>query len=259
MPRNVRVFVVSLGCLLLGAAVATFLPLGEGRIHATPLASPSWPHVLGSDVVGRDNLERTARATWNSMVQAILVVVVSAMLGYAAALVSTIYRGTFADRAIELLSELLRAFPALIGAIVLVSLGIAPFLVVTTYFAANIWRVSTVLLREEEGLPYVLSAQMSGLSRSRAVAVEASMNVVPRMSGALVLTFSEIIAVLETMAFLGVGRLYEVPTLGSLLRDAFQFGLDTPLSWLPALCVLLALPFGLIFSCQTLLAPRRTL
>ena len=231
---------------VLGCAWLASVPAGLEPAYYEALAPPTWRHPLGTDLFGKDQLSVLLYATWNSVWRAALVATLSMSMGFVAAIASVLRPGSAVDRVIEAVAELLRAFPGIVAVLVFAAVGVPSYLMAAGYFSANVWRVARQQLTEEVGRPYVWALELAGLGRLRVIAVEAAYMVQHRMRPVALALFAEALAVVETLAFLGIAQSADHPSLGFLLRDGFAAGLSGTLLWIPAILALSAVPAATI-------------
>ena len=127
---------------------------------------PSWKHLLGTDSLGRDVLERLLVGTTPTMIGVGENMFFSFIFGVPLGLVVGYFGGGI-DKFVMWLADLLFAMPGLI--IVLVVLTVFPFSLLAAMctlgvlgapFLIRIVRSVTIVVREE---PYIAAAQVSGL------------------------------------------------------------------------------------------------
>ena len=106
---------------LLAPWIAPYDPNAQNLAHA--LRPPDWlfgSHVLGTDAVGRDILSRLFYGARISLVIAVLVVIISGVVGIVLGAISGYFAGT-TDFLIQKLVEVVWAFPPLLLAIAIMA------------------------------------------------------------------------------------------------------------------------------------------
>jgi peptide/nickel transport system permease protein len=211
---------------------------------------PSRAHLLGTDSVGRDVLDRLlvgARVTMLGVFEATIVAtIVGTPLGLAAGFLG----GRF-DRAVAWLIDLSFSIPNLILILIvavlfphdllamMVTLGL-----LSATSLARVVRAVTLPIREE---PYIAAARVSGLSRRYIMA----QHVLPRIAGVVIvqsaLFAASAVSITAGLAFLGILD-PTVPTWGQTVQDGLTALAQQPwLIWPPGLAIgLTALAFTLL-------------
>jgi peptide/nickel transport system permease protein len=245
--RN-KLAVFGLALIVLLFLVATFAPL---LAPADPyqqdlkntLASPSGAHLLGTDVLGRDQLSRLVYGSRIAVIVGLASILLAAFIGVALGAISG-YVGGVWDSLIMRIADVFFAFPLLIGSIVLILVlgrGVAPVVLALAIFSwatiARLLRSSILSVRE---LEYVEAARALGASRWRIV----TRHILPNsMAPVLVFsTFSVGIAVVAeaSLSFLGAGVKPDVPEWGNMIAVGQQFvGVHDYLWVFPSLAVVL--------------------
>jgi peptide/nickel transport system permease protein len=248
-PRPAVLLVMATICLAI--VVAAFWIPSPGT-EGMPLVSPGWPHLLGTDRLGRDVALVTLTAAAYSVLWAMIVLVASLLLGLLAGLVSACWWKQWPDTLLLSIADAIRSFPSLVLALLFFSAGVPVNLVLILYFWIPVWRVVRTQLAAQRERPYVLVAQLSGHSRLRSLAVHALPNALPGFSGVVLLVFVEVLSVQAGLEFLGFTVPLSRPTLGNVTSEALRLGGGFAWVWLPAALVTAAVAVGLV-----LLARRR--
>lgn len=242
--------------IITGVAVVAPILLPEvAREHAGDILAarqgPSAQHLLGTDTVGRDVLQRLLVGTQPTMIAVFLAVLVAFALGLPCGLLAG-YFGKNLDRVIGWLADLTFAMPAIV--IVLVVLAVFPqnmaaamvtLGVITAPGLMRLVRSATLPVREEL---YVASARVSGLSSAYIV----TRHILPRVVGPVIVQVSLLAAValqVQTgLAFLGLLTPSPAPSWGGMVADGTQvIDLQPWLIWPPGLAIAVTiLAFGLL-------------
>lgn len=196
--------------LLLLAMVAPLLapygPLDGSLLQAHQ--PPSGEHLLGTDQAGRDLLSRLLYGARSSLGGAVLVVVLTAIMGTTLALVAA-WNGGWVDAAIGRVLDLLFAFPSLLLAIIVIAVfgggmvqaAIALSVAFTPYTA----RVLRSVAMRERLLGYVESARLQGQSGVVVVVRHLLPNVLPQIATGAAINFGYGMIDLAAISFLGLG------------------------------------------------------
>ena len=211
---------------------------------AMALKPPDWlfgPHVLGTDAVGRDILSRLFYGARVSLVIAVMVVIISGVVGIGLGAISGYFAGNI-DFGIQKLVEVVWAFPPLLLAIAIMAFlgqgleNLILALVSQRWIAyCRVARGQALSLRTRE---FVDAARVLGASHARIVLHHILPNLFP--SAVVIGTFSMAAAIIAeaALSFLGLGVPPEIPTWGTMLADGRTY-IST--SWwmalFPGLCI----------------------
>ena len=227
---------------LLAPLIAPYDPNQQNLSRA--LRPPDWlfgPNLLGTDAVGRDILSRLFYGARVSLVIAVLVVIISGVVGILLGAVSGYFAGTV-DFLIQKLVEVVWAFPPLLLAIAIMAFlgqgleNLILALVSQRWIAyCRVSRGQALSLRTRE---FVDAARSLGARDTRIIARHILPNLFP--SAVVIGTFSMASAIISeaSLSFLGLGVPPEIPTWGSMLADGRTY-IST--SWwmalFPGLCI----------------------
>ena len=212
---------------------------------------PTNAHLLGTDSLGRDELERLlvgTRITLIAVAEALAVhLAISVPVGVMAG-----YFGGRTDRVVGSLVDFSLALPGLIIVLVVISVfpgntfaAMVTFAILAAPGTIRLVRSAVLPVREEL---YVAAAHVSGLSRSYIMA----RHIMPRITGIIIVTASLFAAgtllVEAGLAFLGLLGAPPAPSWGQMLQDGTQNIVLQPwLIWPPGIAITLTvLAFGLL-------------
>ena len=208
------------------------------------LRAPDWlfgQHVLGTDAVGRDILSRLFYGARISLVIAVLVVIISGVVGVVLGAISGYFART-TDFLIQKLVEVVWAFPPLLLAIAIMAFlgqgleNLILALVSQRWIAyCRVARGQALSLRTRE---FVDAARSLGAKPTRIILRHIIPNLFP--SAVVIGTFSMASAIISeaALSFLGLGVPPEIPTWGSMLADGRTY-ISTSwwLALFPGLCI----------------------
>jgi peptide/nickel transport system permease protein len=208
------------------------------------LRPPDWlfgQHVLGTDAVGRDILSRLFYGARISLVIAVLVVIISGVVGVVLGAISGYFART-TDFLIQKLVEVVWAFPPLLLAIAIMAFlgqgleNLILALVSQRWIAyCRVARGQALSLRTRE---FVDAARSLGARHTRIILRHIMPNLFP--SAVVIGTFSMASAIISeaALSFLGLGVPPEIPTWGSMLADGRTY-ISTSwwLALFPGLCI----------------------
>ena len=222
--------------------IAPYDPNAQNLSRA--LRPPDWlfgPNILGTDAVGRDILSRLFYGARVSLVIAVLVVIISGMVGVVLGAISG-YFGGATDFLIQKLVEVVWAFPPLLLAIAIMAFlgqgleNLILALVSQRWIAyCRVSRGQALSLRARE---FVAAARLLGANHTRIITRHIVPNLFP--SAVVIGTFSMASAIIAeaALSFLGLGVPPEIPTWGSMLSDGRTY-ISTSwwLALFPGLCI----------------------
>ena len=239
---------VCLGFLAVVVLVAIIAPLvwpGVDAQHAGNLLliaqGPSWQHLLGTDSLGRDVLQRLlvgTRVTMLGVFEAVVVVVaVGVPVGLAAG-----YVGGRLDQAVMWVANLMFSIPGIIVVILVLSVFtenmLAAMVTLGLLVAPGIVRVTRSATLQVRNAPYIDAGRLSGLSSGFLV----TRHVLPRISGAVIVQVSFLAAVClgaqAGLAFLNLLVPAPAPSWGGMVEDGTSVLLIHPwLIWPPGIAI----------------------
>ncbi|TMJ20507.1 MAG: ABC transporter permease subunit [Alphaproteobacteria bacterium] len=232
-------------------AAALWVPDPGTGIETMPLASPGWPHLLGTDRLGRDVAHVTLSAAAYSVLWAAVVLVASLLLGLLAAVISASWWKRWPDTVLLSFADAIRSFPSLVLALLFFTAGAPVNLILILYFWIPVWRVVRSQLAAQRERPYVFVGQLSGHSKLRMLAVHALPNALRGFSAIVLLVFVEILSVQAGLEFLGFTVPLSRPTLGNVTSEALRLGGGFAWVWLPAALVASTIAIGLVLIART--------
>lgn len=212
---------------------------------------PSWAHLLGTDTLGRDVLNRLLVGTRVTLIGVAESLVVVLALGVPFGLAAG-YFGGWLDRVVSRLADLAFSLPAIIVILVVLSVfpesmlaGMVTFGILASPALMRVVRSAVLPVREEL---YIAAARVSGLSRRYIV----TRHVLPRISGAVIVQASLLAAgallIQSGLAFLNLVVPAPAPSWGGMVADGVQSIVIQPwLIWPPGVAIALTiLAFGLL-------------
>lgn len=214
-------------------------------------AGPSVKHLLGVDLLGRDQLSRVIYGSRIAVIVGLASILLAAFIGIVMGALAG-YFGRAWDTVIMRTADIFFAFPLLIGAILIVSVvgqGVTPVVLSLAIFSwatiARLLRSSILSIRESE---YVEAARSLGASRWRIV----TRHILPNSLAPVLVyaTFNVGTAVVAeaALSFLGVGVKPNVPEWGNMIAVGQGFvGYKDFLWFFPSIAVVLTV-LGFIFA-----------
>ncbi|MDX6533290.1 MAG: peptide/nickel transport system permease protein [Gaiellales bacterium] len=195
------------------------------------LQGPSADHLLGTDELGRDLLSRVIFGTRVALGVAFPGVVGALLIGLVIGTIAG-YVGGKVDTVLLTLMDTLQAFPAVILALVLVSvLGASlrnVILVIVVSFTPGYARVARALVLQTKENPYIEAERSLGAGGLRILTVHILPNIVAPLFILLAMDLPTAITVEAGLSFLGAGVQPPTPSWGVILADGFSRVRDTP-------------------------------
>jgi peptide/nickel transport system permease protein len=221
---------------LVGLAVVTVLIIisicaALGLTPSPPLqqnpadrfAPPSTAHWMGTDQFGRDVASRVMEGILASMRISVVAVGISATIGSAAGIAAGFF-GSWTDRAVGLLTNVMFAFPAILLALAVVTaLGrgwfntVIAIAVVYTPIFVRVARGPVLSVRE---LDFVKAGRVLGFGRARLLLRHVLPNVTAPIVVQVALALSWAILTESALSFLGLGTQPPDPSLGLMVSEA---------------------------------------
>ena len=192
---------------------------GEGK----PVEGPSSAHILGTDVLSRDNFSRLLHGSWVSLIVAATVVsfgvTVGAVLGAAVGYI----RGRW-EAIVMAILDVIIAFPALVLLLALVSIYkvrnltmialVFGVLGIPTY--VRIARASTLGVASRE---FVQAAEAIGTRRTAILFREIIPNILPALFAYALINAGFVIVIEGTLSYLGLSVQVPEPTWGNMINE----------------------------------------
>jgi peptide/nickel transport system permease protein len=214
--------------ILVAAGVAGQLSLfGDPRRIGTTgrLGAPTAGAPFGTDELGRSMLPRVAEAIGNTLVLALVAVVLSTIVAIVVAVPAGYLKGS-TDRIVVASADILFSFPALLFAILIAAVlgpgqaaAVAAIILVTLPRMVRVFRQAVMVVAERE---FVVNAEISGLPVWRIMGA----HVVPNIAGPIAVqaTFALSVAMLveSGLSFLGLGIQPPSASLGSLVAGGLN-------------------------------------
>jgi peptide/nickel transport system permease protein len=200
------------------------------------LLSPSPQHWLGTDHLGRDVLSRLMYAARLTLLAPTLAVGVALLLALPTGLFAG-YAGGWVDQVTSRVAEVFLSLPGLVFALAIVAIlgrGIVNAMIALGIaFAPGLFRVVRAAALGVVGETYIESSRSIGSSTARTAFV----HVVPNIMAPLVVQVTILMGISiiaeSALSFIGVGAQPPSASLGTMLRDAYDFQFQAPLAVLP--------------------------
>jgi peptide/nickel transport system permease protein len=200
-------------------ATRTFLPFG------------SFPHILGTDDLGRDHFTRLLYGGRVSLSIAVFGALLSLFIGVTLGIITGFYGGII-DDIVNWIITTITSIPSLFLLLIVSALflrqsndsGVVPLIVVLGLLGwtgtCRLVRGETLSLRERE---YVVSARAIGAGDLRVMFVHILPNVFSIIIISLMIDIGSLILVEAALSFLGLGVKPPEPTWGNMLQQSREY------------------------------------
>jgi peptide/nickel transport system permease protein len=242
--KNNREFSLRIGAVLIGLVCAVaiisifYTPYDPYAIDsANRFLPPSPQHWFGTDNFGRDNFSRAATGARYSLLVAGSTVGISSFVGVSIGLFSG-YVGGILDEIILRLTDALSAFPAVLAALVTVTLfggnkfAIIPALAIA--FLPSFIRLARSGAMRLKNQDFILAAYALGASKVCVMFRHLLPNLLPTLIPAIVIGLSNAILAESGMSYLGLGIQPPTPSWGRMLFEGQSYLFRAPWETLSA-------------------------
>lgn len=219
---------------LLGIQITPYNPIAQNV--GPSLAPPSFTHLLGTDVHGRDLFSRIIVATPNDVAVSLAVVGVALTAGAIIGSVAA-FRGGLLDEGLMRFTDVIFALPALVIAM---AIGIALGPGVTNMMLALmiIWWPPYARLARGEALRvahqnYIEAARLSGLGTVKILFKHVFRNIIVTMVVYATLDIGTVILVYAGLSYLGLSVRPPQPDWGEMVSSYQDYLITAP--WLPVI------------------------
>lgn len=195
------------------------------------LQAPSIEHLLGTDKFGRDVASRLIYGTRVSLAVALVVVAVSATIGFAVGAISGFFGG-WVDTLIMRVVDVMLAFPGFLLALALVAtmgstLQTVIIAISVAYSPRNALVMRSVILSVREN-PYVEAAHAVGATNFRVLSHHVFPNAIPPLIVIASINAAIAITAEAGLSYLGLGVQPPTPTWGAVISDGRDFVRTNP-------------------------------
>jgi peptide/nickel transport system permease protein len=241
---------IVLGILLM--ALASWLnPKDPNATSPDRLVTSSVAHLLGTDILGRDTLDRVLAGAENALYVGLVAVGIGLLIGLVLGMLAG-FLGGWLDQILSVLLETLYALPALLIALLLGAIfnpGATTSMVAIGLAAVPAFaRVARAGVLAVKAQPYLEAARALGMGNLRILL----RHVLPNILGPLVvqasLAFAASILAEAALSYLGLGTQPPTASWGRMLREAqsYQELSPWPVVWPGVAIGLAVLGFNLL-------------
>jgi peptide/nickel transport system permease protein len=186
------------------------------------LVGPSWTHLLGTDILGRDVLSRMIYGAWVSLTVGFVAVGISVMIGVFLGSIAGYYRGAV-DQIIMRFVDIMLCFPVfflILAVIAFVGPSIWNIMVV---IGVTSWMGVTRLVRAEflsiRERDFVQATISQGASSMRIIFLHILPNAMAPVLVAATLGVAAAVLIEASLSFLGLGVQPPNPSWGNMLTE----------------------------------------
>jgi peptide/nickel transport system permease protein len=207
------------------------------------LQQPSWQHLLGTDIQGRDTLSRIIFASRTALLVGCVTVGTAAIAGVILGLLAG-YLGGVVGMIIMRIMDALMGFPMLVLAMLISAvLGggiqnvIIALAVSTTPGYTRLMNAMTLTVKEND---YILAEKSIGASNVRTMVQHVLPNAIQPMIVLVTMMLGNVILAEAGLSFLGIGIKPPGAAWGSMVTDGYRYMLTNPvLSIAPGFAIML--------------------
>ena len=216
---------VTCGLLVVALLAGRIAPADPFVSVGPPLSSPTLAHPMGTDDLGRDLLSGVAHGTRTSLLLAIIVSVLTGLIGVAVGVLGA-WEGGRVDDVLMRVTEFVQVVPRFFLAVIVIALfgpgldRLALLLALTSWpWIARVMRAEVLSLKQRE---FVEAARSLGAGRARVLLREVLPNALPPVVVVVSLNAASVILIEAGLSFLGLGD-PDIISLGYLANNAQRF------------------------------------
>jgi peptide/nickel transport system permease protein len=253
--RRSKTAIVGLGIVLLlflVAALADVLaPYSPTQTTPASLTVPTWQHLMGTDLLGRDVFSRVLHGSRVSVYVGVVSILLAILVGIPLGMVAGYYGGR-ADQVIMRLMDVMLAFPIFLLAIVIMVIlepstmnVVLALAIVRIPILARIVRGSVLSVKEHE---YIEAVEALALSQPRILRRHVLPNCLAPIIVTATLDIGNAIIIEASLSFLGLGTQPPTPTWGwDLKQNLTMIEINPWITIFPGLAILVTvLAFNLL-------------
>ena len=201
-------------------------PFEANQRAGAMLAPPSWDHLFGTNIQGRDLFSRVVLGSRNSLIVAFPSVLLAVAIGLPLGMLVG-YAGGYVDSAVLRVFDIMFSLPTILFAIALVAyLGPSLpnlILTITALYVPRVAMVARAPTLSVKTRDFVLAGKMFGASRWRILRVHILPNIAAPVLVESSLLLSEALLTEAALSFLGLGVQPPNPSWGADLGKGRQF------------------------------------
>jgi peptide/nickel transport system permease protein len=238
-PLSAKFGLVVIAAYIFVALFAPVLtPYGEREIVGPELLEPGDQFILGTDSLGRDMLTRLLYGARNTISIAFITTCLAFLIGGILGILAAALAG-WVDQALSRIVDILMAIPALIFALLLLTIfGTSIWtliLIIAVLDSTRVYRLARAVSLNVVVMDFVEAARLRGEGIGWIAIREVLPNIMPPLVAEFGLRFCFVFLTIAALSFLGLGIQPPTADWGSMVRDhatLISYGVATPL--LPA-------------------------
>ena len=216
----------------LGIQVTPYGPLAQNT--GPVLSPPSFSHIFGTDLVGRDVFSRIIAATPNDVSVGVSVVAAAFLLGILIGSIAAFKGGLF-DELLMRFTDVIFALPALVIAMV-IAVALGPGVLNMMIALMIIWWPPYARLARGEALKifhqnYIEAARISGMRTWKIIVTHVVQNIIGTMLVYATLDIGTVILMYAGLSYLGLSVRPPYPDWGEMVSSFKDYIITAP--WLP--------------------------
>lgn len=188
-----------------------------------------WPHILGTDQLGRDLFLRSLQGLLNALLIGVASVILMFFLGCAIGILSG-YRGGWVDLVLMRLTDVQMSIPVVILAITILGLARPNAVLVIGVLVLAGWpvyaRVARGVTLAERQKEYVRAAKILGASDLRIMVRHIAPSILPPIAFVAVMDVARMMIFEAIFGFIGIGIQPPTPTFGTIISSGTQYLLN---------------------------------
>lgn len=207
---------------------------------------PSFQHLCGTDIMGRDVLSRIVFAFGDALLMAIVVLALSVPLGVLLGVLAGYFQGGWLDTIIMRATDIFLAVPPLIFALAVAAMLQPTLMNAMIAVTVTWWPWYTRLLYGRASSMkndyFVTAAELTGASKFHIIFREILPDCLSPILTKMALDVGWVILIESSLSFVGLGQQPPAPALGQMISDGAKY---MPTLWwmtvFPALAIVLIL------------------
>ncbi|MDR1377722.1 MAG: ABC transporter permease [Synergistaceae bacterium] len=223
--------VIVVGFVLLACVGEYVVPypqhIGSFVDFANASQPPSLRHPFGTDLIGRDILSRIVGSFRNTLLMGVIVLCVSAPVGFIVGVVAGYNKGKLIDTVLMRLTDIFLALPPLVLALAVASVlepnMINSMLAITVmwwpWYARLSYGVASSLRTEN----YIVYAELTGAGTFHILFREILPNCLSSLLTKMTLDMGYVIIMGATLSYAGLGEQAPKPALGSMISQGVKY------------------------------------
>lgn len=208
---------------------AVKINVGDKFLPPFPMEGARWPHLLGTDQLGRDLFLRSLIGLRNAFFIGLTSVAGMFLIGCAIGIFSG-YRGGWIDTVLMRITDVQMSIPVIILAITILGMTrpnavtvIAVLILAGWPIYARVARAVTLAERQKE---YVRAARILGASDLRIMARHIAPTILPTIGFVAILDVARMMIFEAIFGFIGIGIQPPTPTFGTIISSGTQYLLN---------------------------------